>query len=228
MVYFERCKRIVDEAALAHEQLGEMLIQPSGLLRISLPLDCAITLLAPHLSEFTRRHPGITFDLDLTTRRADLVSEPYDLAIRMGALPDSSLIARKLGEYPCYLYASPKYLRHAGMPSTPADLAQHECLLGSDEDQWVLSNGKQTVEVRVGGHYRLNSVGMMRRMAILDAGIVVVAERLVAEEVANGALQRILPAWEASPVLVHAVTETRLLPAKTQRFLDFLLECLKG
>lgn len=84
LIYFERCKRIVDEARLAHEQLGELLAQPSGVLRASLPVDFAVTYLAPLIAEFASLYPGITFDFDLTPRQVDLVSEPFDVAIRMG------------------------------------------------------------------------------------------------------------------------------------------------
>ena len=83
-IYFERCKRIVDEARLAHEQLGDMLAQPSGVLRASLPVGFATVFLAPLVAEFAGRYPAITFEFDLSPRRADLVAEPVDVAIRMG------------------------------------------------------------------------------------------------------------------------------------------------
>lgn len=91
-VYFERSKRIVEEARLAHLELGEMLAQPTGVLRASLPVDFAVTYLAPLIAEFSQLYPGISFDIDLTPRRIDLVSERFDIAIRMGepAIPTSS------------------------------------------------------------------------------------------------------------------------------------------
>lgn len=95
-IYYERCRRIVDEARLAHEQLGEMLAQPSGVLRASLPVDFSVTYLAPLIAEFANRYPGLTFDFDLTPRRSDLVSEPFDVAIRIGEPENSQLIARHL------------------------------------------------------------------------------------------------------------------------------------
>lgn len=226
-IYFERCKRIVDEARLAHEQLGEMLAQPSGVLRVSLPVDFATTLMAPHLPEFARLYPGISFEFDLTPRRVDLVAEPFDVAIRMGELQDSALIARKLVELPRYLYASPRYLERSGEPATPADLETHDCLCFLRSDRWTLHNGAQTIEVMVGGRFRLNSIGMMRRMAALGMGISMQAAEIVAEDLADGRLRRVLPGWEAAPISVHAVTETRLLPAKTQRFIEFLRACLE-
>lgn len=227
-IYFERCKRIVDEAKLAHEQLGEMLEQPSGVLRASLPVDFANTYLAPLIAEFACRHPGISFDLDLTPRLVDLVSEPFDVAIRMGTPPDSTLIARQLATLPCYLYASPRYLEQAGEPAHPRDLAQHECLgyRLPKANLWTLHNAEESVEVAVGGRFQLNSVELIRRLASLDLGIAVLPAEIAAEDLDHGRLRRILPGWQGPLVPVYAMTETRLLPAKTQRFIEFLSERL--
>jgi DNA-binding transcriptional LysR family regulator len=226
-LYFERCKRIVDEARLAHEQLGEMLAQPSGVLRVSLPVDFATIYLAPLIAEFARRHAGISFEFDLTPRRVDLVTEPFDVAIRVGESPDSNLIARQLARLPRYLYASPRYLERFGEPNQPADLAQHESLLlRAQGDTWTLRLGDETIEVAVAGRFRLNSIGMIRRLATLDLGITMLAEEIVAEDLAAGRLRRVLPQWQGAPVPVYAITETRLLPAKTQRFIEFLHERL--
>lgn len=224
--YFERCKRIVEEARLAHEQLGEMLAQPSGVLRASLPVDLANVVLAPLFTEFARRYPGITFEFDLTPRNVDLVAEPFDLAIRMGEPPNSNLIARPLARLSCYLYASPRYLEMAGEPSQPADLTQHECLRFPKAGQWKLHDSTQTTEIDVGGRFVLNNVGMIRRLAALDQGIALLAEKIVAEDVAAGRLRRVLPHWQGPAAPVYAITETRLLPAKTQRFIEFLRERL--
>ncbi|WP_025804922.1 LysR family transcriptional regulator [Pseudomonas chlororaphis] len=228
-LYFDRCKRIVEEARLAHEQLGEMLARPSGLLRASLPVDFATIYLAPLIAEFASRYPGISFDFDLTPRQVDLISEPVDLVIRMGEPPSSNLIARKLASLPRYLYASPAYLERFGEPAHPRDLAGHECLrLRSPKtDNWTLSRPGETLEVEVGGRFQLNSVGLIRRLATLDLGIAVLAQGIVAEELANGSLRRVMPQWQASPIPVYALTETRLLPAKTQRFIEFLRERLE-
>jgi len=227
-IYFERCKRIVDEAKLAHEQLGEMLAQPSGVLRASLPVDFANIYLAPLIAEFARRYPGISFDFDLTPRLVDLVSEPFDVAIRMGHPANSNLIARQLANLNCYLYASPRYLEQSGEPAHPADLAQHECLgfRTGKGTTWTLHKADDSVEVAVGGRFQLNSVGLIRRLATLDQGIAVIAEEIAADDVVQGRLRRILPGWEGPPVPVYAMTETRLLPAKTQRFIEFLRERL--
>ncbi|MGQ5525252.1 LysR family transcriptional regulator [Chitinimonas sp. PSY-7] len=225
-IYFERCKRIVDEARLAHEQLGEILAQPSGLLRASFPVDFAVTYLAPLIAEFAQRYPGITFDFDFTSRRVDLVSEPFDVAIRMGEPENSQLIARQLAQLQTYLYASPGYLERAGEPAEPADLARHECFSIVKAGAWTLHNGKQTVRVVTSGRFVLNSVGMIRRLATLDMGVILVSEGVVADELASGRLRRLLPQWVGPPTPIYAMTETRLLPAKTQRFIEFLRERL--
>jgi len=229
-IYFERCQRIVDEAKLAHEQLGDMLAQPTGVLRASLPVDFANIYLAPVLAEFAQRYPGIRFDLDLTPRVVDLVSEPFDVAIRMGTPPDSNLIARQLANLPCYLYASPRYLEEAGEPIHPAELAQHKCLgfRTLRAGKWTLHRAEETIEVAVGGRFQLNSVGLIRKLATLAMGIAVLPEEIVAEDVKLGKLRRILGTWEGPPTPVYAITETRLLPAKTQRFIEFLRESLEG
>ncbi|NTZ64130.1 LysR family transcriptional regulator [Agrobacterium tumefaciens] len=227
-IYFERCKRIVDEARLAHEQLGEMLAQPSGMLRVSLPVDFATTFLAPQIAEFARRYPGISFDFDLTPRRVDLVTEPFDVAIRMGDQLDSNLIARPIAVLPRYLYASPRYLELYGEPHEPSDLSGHECLrMRASANVWTLDRDSEAIEVTVGGRFQLNSIGMMRRLAAFDLGIVMLAEEIVADEMVSGRLRRVLPNWQATPVPVYAVTETRLLPAKTQRFIEFLRDCMR-
>ena len=240
-IYFERSKRIVDEARLAHEQLGEIVSQPRGTLRVSLPVDFASIFLAPHLPEFVRRYPGIDFHMDLTPRRVDLVTEPFDVAVRMGELPDSQLIAHKISDIPRYLYASRAYLNAWGSPRKPADLAQHQCLLFPGEHEWTLQhkkNGPHTVQVH--GAFHLNNVGMMQRLATEGLGIAMLSQESVDQGWGQGQsrgpdqdqsedprqLQRILPAWQGKPIAVHAITETRLLPAKTQRFIEYLKACL--
>jgi DNA-binding transcriptional LysR family regulator len=225
-IYYERCRRIVDEARIAHEQLGEMLAQPSGVLRASLPVDFATVYLAPLITAFAERYPGISFDFDLTPRRVDLVAEPFDVAIRMGEQPSSTLIARQLALLTAQVYASPRYLERAGEIRHPSELTRHECLGFPKADTWTLQNQDETVQVQVGGRYVLNSVGMFRRLATLDQGLVFLPRAVVAEDLAAGRLRHVLPGWQGKPTPVYALTETRLLPAKTQRFIEFLQERL--
>jgi DNA-binding transcriptional LysR family regulator len=191
-------------------------------------VDFGITFLAPLLVEFAALYPGIRFELDLAPRKVDLVAEPFDLAIRMGEQPDSTMIARRLARLPAYLYAAPAYLERAGEPAQPQDLALHECLVfRSAKGPWRLERGEDVAEVEVGGRFQLNNMGMVRRMAALGQGIAIFPRELVAEEVAGGQLRQILPQWQAPSTAVYAITATRLLPAKTQRFIEFLIERLR-
>ncbi|MEG0003284.1 MAG: LysR family transcriptional regulator [Comamonas sp.] len=225
-LYHARCRRIVEEARLAHEQLGEMQAQPSGKLRASLPVDFATLYLAPLIAEFAALYPGIRFDFDLTPRRVDLVSEPFDVAIRMGELQDSNLIARLLARLSVQAYASPRYLQRAGEPQHPVDLSRHECLGFSTSGKWLLHRAGEEVEVAVGGRFQVNSVGMFQRLATLDLGVVLLPAEIVADDLAAGRLRRVLADWQGRATPVYALTETRLLPAKTQRFIEFLQQRL--
>ncbi|WP_416407180.1 LysR substrate-binding domain-containing protein [Agrobacterium rosae] len=221
-LYYARCKRVVDEARLAHEQLTEMLEQPTGVLRVSLPVDLGTLYLTPIIADFARQYPGIAFEFDLTPRRVDLVTEPYDVAIRIGKLEDSGLIARLIGRHSRYLYASPEYIGASGAPTTPAELAGHECICMPRSLKWTLQRDTEKVDVEISGRFTLNSVGMMSALAVSHQGIALLPEKIAADDLASGRLQRVMPDWEGSAVSIYAVTETRLIPAKTQRFIDYL------
>jgi DNA-binding transcriptional LysR family regulator len=225
--YFDRSKRIVEEARLAHEELGDMVTQPTGVLKMSLSVDFATTYLAPLLCEFSQHYPGVSFDLDLTPRNVDLISEPFDLAIRMGAPDAPGLITRVIARYLPRLYGSPTYLRRYGEPAHPADLEAHQCLAMATAPRWILNCGSETVLVKPTSLYRNNSIAMIRKLATLGVGLAFLPERIVADELAAGTLRPVLPQWIGEPGLVYAVTATRLLPAKTQKFLEFLKDRLK-
>ncbi|AIF48807.1 LysR family transcriptional regulator [Dyella japonica] len=225
-VYFERCKRIVDEARLAHEQLGDMLAQPSGVLRVSMPVDFATIYMAPLIAEFAAKYPGITFDFDVTPRQVDLVREPYDVAIRMGEPESSNLIARPLASLSTRLFASPRYLERAGTPVEPQELEAHECLNILKASTWMLHRKTESIQVATRSRFTINSVGLIRSLAAQGMGILLVPEKVVVDDLATGRLVPVLPAWRGQSTSVHALTETRLLPAKTQRFIEFFKERL--
>jgi len=228
-LYYERCRRIIEEATLAHEQLSDMLEKPAGLLRLSLPVDFATVYLSPLLANFAQRYPDIRFEMDLTPRRVDLITEPFDLAIRMGEQPASGLIARKLADIPRHLYASTSYLARAGTPTDPAELEQHECLRMNTPQEghaWTLQHAGRSVKVPLDSRFSVNSMGMLLKLAQHDQGIAILSEAMVRNDLATGHLQRVLPDWQAPPIPVFVLTETRLLPAKTQRFIAYLRDAL--
>ena len=145
-IYFERCRHIVEEARIAHDQLLDMAVQPKGRLRISLPTSLAQLFLPAVISEFREQHPDIECDFDLSMRPIDPISNPFDLILRFGQQPDSSLISRKIVLMAHQLYASPDYLARHGEPRVPADLSHHECLrptMREESSFWMLLFGRQ-------------------------------------------------------------------------------------
>lgn len=223
-IYYERCRRIVEEARLAHEALRDMHEQPTGVLRASLPVDFSVVFLAPLMADFARQYPGIRFDLDLTPRKANLVSDPVDIAIRVGEQGDPGVISRQIASLSVELYASPAYLEAAGILRSPEDLLQHQCLKIKEMD-WSLYRGESRITLPVTGRIVVNNVGMLRRFCLLGMGIAPLAGELLQQELAQGELVRILPDWHLEQLSVYAITETRLLPAKTRLFIDYLMTC---
>jgi DNA-binding transcriptional LysR family regulator len=225
-IYYARCKEIVEAASVAHEQLKDMVETPRGHLRVSMVADDLGTImLAPLVAAFARRHPGITFEIDLSPRRVDLLSEHFDVAIRVGEQPDSSMTARRLAMVQPALYAAPAYLGARGCPDHPSVLASHDCIrlpLGQAGGRWTLTRDGEALEIDVGGTFAVNNMGMAKRLAALGMGIGAVDDAMARDEVISGQLIPVLPDWGLAPIPVYAFTATRLLPAKTRAFIDFL------
>jgi len=228
-VYFKRCQSIVEEARIAHESLLDVVERPSGTLRVSMPVDLATGHLAPILREFAKAYPLISFEFDVTPRRVDLQSDPFDLAIRIGPPPTtpSTLVARQIALLPRYLYASPDYLKAAASLTHPDDLTKHVLCIGqgatNQDEVWrTFHRGEERVNVMIASRFRMNSVGLSRALAVSGVGIAVLDTDLAREDVASGRLRRVLPKWSLAPVPVHAITDTRLLPARTRLFIDFI------
>jgi DNA-binding transcriptional LysR family regulator len=227
-LYFERCRRIIQEALLAQEELSGLVTRPTGVIRASVPVDFTLVYLSDILSDFVRLYPGISLNLDVTPRQSDLVSDPVDLTIRMGEPKEQTLIARKLGELGAALFASPDYLARAGKPATPQDLVQFNCLRVVDRP-WKLIHDRSGEEatITVAGSFTANNVGLLRRLAIDGNGIVALTHELVDADLKAGRLARVLADWSPPKVPIYALTETRLVPAKVRVFIDFLLARLK-
>lgn len=223
--YLERCGPLVDEARLAQEALRETAAQPSGHVRVSMPVDLGVTVIGPLLTDFARQFPGISFDLDLSPRNTDLVGDKVDLAIRLGAVSGETLVARRIGSVEQRLFAAPAYLALRGRPTQPADLVEHECILlrGTQRQaQWRLQGDTDAAEVVVRGRFMVNNVGLMRVLAERGMGIGVLDPALVREALAQGRLVQVLPEWAAPRLPLHAVMSSRLQPACVRALLDFL------
>jgi DNA-binding transcriptional LysR family regulator len=227
-VYFKRCQSIVEEARIAHESLLDLAERPAGTLRMSMPAELAAAHLAPIIADFAKTYPLIAFEFDLSPRPVDLQTEHFDLAIRIGPPPTAplTLVARPIAVLPRYLYASPEYLRSAAPLTHPNDLDRHAvCIVEGARPGQVARTfyrGGETVDVMIGTRFAMNSIALSRALAMQGAGLAVLDNVLALDDVTLGRLIRVLPGWSLAPVQVHAVTETRLLPARTRLFIDFL------
>ena len=201
---------------------------PSGLLRVSMPADFANIYLAGMLPDFMARYPAITLELDLSPRRVDLIAENFDIAIRMGALPDdATLAARKVLVSNWALFAAPSYTGLHGLPEHPDDLFRHELLslrrMPNGLVRWPLTRGKTTWERDLPVRLMANSPELLTRMAAAGMGIATCTTQIAAPLVARGELVRVLPDWSFPSNIGWAVFPgRRLMPAKTRAFLDML------
>ncbi|VXB09610.1 LysR family transcriptional regulator [Massilia sp. 9I] len=224
----EHARKVAEEVeaagALAQHRQGE----PSGKLRISLPGDFANLGLQDVIAQFIARYPAVSLELDLSPRRVDLIAENYDIAIRMGDLPDdASLHARPINIEHWGLYASPAYLARHGLPEHPDDLMRHDllCLLSryGGAAPWVLSRGKLRWERQVTARLTANSPELLARFAARGAGIAASSLTFASPYLQTGELVRVLPEWEPPTTRGWAVFPgRRLMPAKTRAFLDLI------
>lgn len=225
--YFESCERLIAEAQAAHQSLMNMHSQPSGVIRVSMPVDFGIVFLGPLLADFGLLYPEIRFQLDLTPAAADVVGDAVDLAIRMREPFEQNVIAKRLATLPTELYATPAYLKKRGVPRSPQDLLNHDCLRMRDSP-WVVrrADGSGAEKVAVTGQFTANSVGYLRSLALLDLGIFMTAKRTVQPELDAQALVRVLPEWVMEDMRIYALTGTRLLPSKVRMLVDYLAKKL--
>ena len=227
--YFERCKGLVDQAQIAHDSIQDSHAQLSGSVRVTLPVDFATAVLPPLLVEFSDLYPDLRFELDLSSRQADLVAEPFDLAIRIGKLGNSTLMSRRLCSLSRSLYAAPSFLAHS-KPGHPSDLLNLDCVITNAGGfaSWTLDHGDESVSVAVRGRFIINNATMVKRLAIMGQGVAMLADAIATEDVAEGRLARVLPDWSAGSLPVYALTESRMLPVRVQKFVEFLKERLSS
>ncbi|MDO9146795.1 MAG: LysR family transcriptional regulator [Hydrogenophaga sp.] len=230
----EHARQVVAEMDAVSVLREQRQATPSGRLRVSMPSDFANLLLVDSLAAFMALHPAISLELDLSPRRVDLLGEGFDVAIRMGDLPDDALlVASKLAVLTHGLYAAPDYLAEHGDPQTPDDLARHAAvrlMRGSGEPAaWTLVQGDQRWSGVPAGRATANSPEMLIRLARAGAGVAAVPDGFALADVRSGALRRVLPGWVLPSSTAWAVYPGRkLMPAKTRAFVDMLHMALGG
>lgn len=225
--YYHHCIRILNDFQEAEASVGKGKIKPTGTLRISTSAAFGRTCILPYLDEFFRTYPDINIDLLFDDDYIDLVKEGIDLAIRIGPLEDSTLIARKIGSSPRVVLASPEYLVKRGRPKKPADLVKHDCLfysLQKTPDLWYFNSTQKGDEsVRVNGRLKASSPDAICDATIEGLGISVLCEWYVRKYIDDGRLKTILSDYKPTTFDIHAVyPERKFVPQKVKRMIEFL------
>ncbi len=225
----EHARQIASEVDAAAALAQSRQARPSGRLRVSMPADVANPMLVDMLTNFATLYPAVRLELDLSPRRVDLLAEHFDLVVRVGELPDDSLLAaRKLADFPNALYAAPSYLAEQGEPRTPDELRRHRSLhlmaRGGEFVGWTLQRDAEQWHCEPAVRVVANSPELLIRMACAGAGITAAPQYSAQPHVQSGELRPVLPDWRLGSATAWAVFPgRRLMPAKTRAFLEMLV-----
>ncbi len=227
-ILYGRAKAILDELKQVELALSAGREQPSGRLRVSAPTLIGRLLIAPLLPEFLRCYPSVSIDLQLVDRAVDLIDEDIHVSLRIGHLPDSQLVRRKLADIQMVVCGAPSYLERRGAPQTPEELREHDCLVFSDAPgtaMWrFMATETAECKIPIAAKLWINSLDALLLAAQDGAGIVRIPFWQVRHELCSGRLVRILTAYEPAPAPLHLLFEpSRLALPKTRAFADFLV-----
>lgn len=215
---FDELDEALGEAA-QHE--GEL----AGLLRVTAPISFGAAHLSALVAEFMIAHPKLSLDISYSDRQVDILAERFDVAVRMGTLIDSTLVARRIAPLRVAVLASPGYLAAHGTPQRPRDLSAHECIVYSvpDGDLWRFRDGERLTSVRIAGRLRSDNSEAMREAAIAGVGIAGLPTFMLGNAVATGALVPLLTAFPVAERALFAVRPPGPAPAKTRAFIEALV-----
>jgi DNA-binding transcriptional LysR family regulator len=227
--YYERCTRLLADLEETEQAVSDMHAAPRGELRVNATPTFGILQLAPAIADFTARFPGISVELMLSNRMADLIEESLDVAVRVGLVPDSSLIARQLAPCRMVVCGAPSYFEKHGIPRSPADLTNHNCLTVavtglSYYRMWHLTAPDGTaLNLSPIGNLRTNSGAVLKVAALAGHGLVCLPTYLVGDALQSGRLVTVLDDYTAPPLTLRALyPHSRHLSAKVRAFVDFL------
>ncbi|EPF1956057.1 LysR substrate-binding domain-containing protein [Klebsiella aerogenes] len=231
-VYFDEARRVLEQVANAERSVERLRLAPAGTLRVSAPVSFGASIIAPLTASFLQAWPEVRVELDLTNRMVDLVDEGIDLAIRIGDIQRTDLVAKYLAPYRMAICAAPDYLARHGTPQTPADLAGHQCLshtVWTARNEWRLPGAAEEVRWKRDAVLRCNDGYALRMAAVAGAGLLLQPEVLLAEDLANGRLVRILQNYTPEPRPIHLLWRQDLRPLpKLTRFVEHLLKEMNG
>ena len=224
--YFKRVVDILSLVEEAEDFVSRRNTKPRGLLKVTAPTSFSRLHIAPYLAEFLSRYPEIELDFHLTDNFVDIIRDGFDVAIRIGELQDSSLVARKLAPDNRVVCAAPAYLERHGVPKALADLDHHNCLSAGAQDVWRIEGPNGNEQLRLKGNIRSNSAEFVRDALLAGLGIGLRSTWDIGTELKNGALKTVLPQYRGSSnVAIYAVYPCReFMPAKVNALIEFLAE----
>jgi len=222
--FYERARRAIEEANEAELEARGAGASLSGRLRVSAATTFARLHVVPHLPAFLKANPDLEIDVILDDRVIDLVAEGVDMALRMGELPDSAAVARKLASSRRSVIATPAYLERCGIPQSPAELGSHQALIYSQASSgWTFKRGSAETSVSVHGRVRVSAAEGLRAAVLADMGLTIASDWMFSPELESGAVRRVLEAWALPTIDLWAVFPTgRLASAKAHAFATFV------
>ena len=221
--YFARASAILADLEAAQEVVAEAVTQVAGPIRLSAPLSFGISHLTPALADFAREHPAVELDIEFEDRNVDLAGGGYDLAVRIGRLADSALVARRIAPVRKCAIASPAYLEAHGRPRKPADLAGHDALVYGNE-QWRFRAGDRWETIRARPRMRTNNGEMLRAAAEAGLGICLLPSFIAAPAIERGSVEVLLRDFPLEEGALHAVMPPgRAVTARVRALVDFLV-----
>jgi DNA-binding transcriptional LysR family regulator len=237
MMYFQRIQPLVEEMQQAIDVATDVSGQPKGTLRITASVSFGLKCIVPLLPGFRMTYPDLTVDLVLTDANVDLFTERIDLAIRLGLLADSTLIAQQLIQTRYFICASPQYLKQWGHPKTPSDIEKHNCLLfplAGFRSKWRFRNkDRDESEVFVRGHTIISNAIALQQCAIAGMGLALLPNWLISQDLRDGVLVNVFPDYDVTATefttAAWLVYPSRAyVPLKVRVFIDFLKQSISG
>lgn len=226
--YYQRATQVLALVEEAEQAASREAAEPRGRLRVNASVAFGARHMGAAIGAYLQRNPHVRVDLTLNDRLVDLVEEGFDVAIRIARRIEPALVARPLARARLVACASPAYVRRSGMPRSPSDLAQHNCLTyayAGEQNEWHFVRGKREQTVRVGGNLHANNGDILSLAAVDGLGVTVQPTFLIYDLLKAKKLVRVMEGWEADALTIFAVYPTRqFLPPKVRSFIDFMVD----
>ena len=228
--YYARCARIVADVSAAEQLVTDMQATPRGRVRITAPIDLSTGYIGAIVADFLAVHADINVELEASDRISDLIEDGFDLGIRFGQLPESTLIAKRLCTISSLLCASPAYLAKHGTPKSIDDLEGHDRVLFTPTPRiqsWTIVHGETSYDFGRPARFASNNYGAVHDLAVSGGGISLLSDFMVAADLADGTLVHVMPEWAGMPADVHAVYPARQnLPPRLALFIEHLAKAM--